>query len=431
MNAENNHKVEHLELYSDIFAFQAVENHIDLKRMIGDAANTLHVTVLHHNIEPDDEEKGRTFLMVKGKSTQGLDCILLKNGVFTISIPEFASETDVLLCYALLREAKKQCESMLIFQNDDKTIADLSEDAERETYFYRLDNMAKVIEQQDDHIGLSGINHQFHIFPEYIKQQQPHAKPQDRTYQAYRDFTSVEWDYEDYPSVDLAKITDPSGEEYTARFVSNRKCFVGVCQKVVLCGDEGVKITKAEDFLKATAGKAYIHRLDYAQFVLDPMPDEEWKLFMDRMPGDYITRPKTYILRWNPTISSFKLEHYRKACAYPDGFSMNWSIYEWEKAKKGDRFYMERLGDDGKGIVFRGQFTSDPYLSEDWAGTSKKRYYVDIDCFDASPADGHPCITIDELKSILPEINWDRGHSGQLLTESQAQKLDELWDKKA
>lgn len=411
MSTEIIHKVKHLELYSDAFAFQAMENHIDLKRMISDAANTLHVTVLHHNIEPDDEEKGRTILMVKGKSTQGLDCILLKNGVFTITISEFASKIDVLLCYELLKEAKKQCESMLIFQNDDKTIADLSEDAERETYFYRLDNMAKVIEQQDDHIGLSGINNQFHIFPDYIKQQQPHAKPEDWTYQAYKDFASVEWDYEDYPSVDLAKITDPSGEEFTARFVSNRKCFVGVCQKVVLCGDERVKITKAEDFFKATAGNTHIRRLDYAQFVLDSMPDEEWKLFMDRMPGDYITHPQTYILRWSPTISSFKLEHYRKACTYPEGFSMNWSIYEWEKAKKGDRFYMERLGDDGKGIVFRGQFTSDPYLSEDWAGTSKKRYYVDIDCFDATPADGQPRITIDELKSILPEINWDRGHS--------------------
>ena len=160
------------------------------------------------------------------------------------------------------------------------------------------------------------------------------------------------------------------------------------------------------------------------------MSDEDWKQLMDRVPGDYLTHPKTYILRWNPTISSFKLEHYRKACAYHDGFSMNWSIYEWEKAKKGDRFYMERLGDDGRGIVFRGQFTSDPYLGEDWAGTSKKRYYVDIDCFDASPADGQPHITVEELKSNLPEINWDKGHSGQLLTEGQAQKLEELWDSK-
>lgn len=206
MAAGNKRKFEQLELNADVFAFEAVENHIDLKRMIGNAASTLHATVLHHNIEPDDEEKGRTFLIVKGKSTLGLDCILLKNGVFTICIPEFASKTDVMLCYALLREAKKQCESMLIYQNDDKTIADLSDDAERETYFYRLANMAKVIEQQDDHIGISGINHQFHICPDYIKLQQPHAKPQVWTYQAYKDFASVEWDYEDYPSVDPAKI---------------------------------------------------------------------------------------------------------------------------------------------------------------------------------------------------------------------------------
>lgn len=89
--------------------------------------------------------------------------------MFTITISEFASKIDVLLCYELLKEAKKQCKSMLIYQNDDKTMADLSEDADRETYFYRLDNMAKVIEQQDDH-ALNGISHQFHIFPDYIKQ---------------------------------------------------------------------------------------------------------------------------------------------------------------------------------------------------------------------------------------------------------------------
>ena len=84
MAAEEKRKFEQLELNSDIFAFQAVENHIDLKRMIGNATSTLQAAVLHHNIEPDDEEKGRTLLMVKGKSTQGLDRILLKNGVFTI-----------------------------------------------------------------------------------------------------------------------------------------------------------------------------------------------------------------------------------------------------------------------------------------------------------------------------------------------------------
>lgn len=177
MTADNNRKFDQLELNSDVFAFQAVESHIDLKRMIGDAASTFHVPVLHHNIEPDDEEKGRTILMVKGKSTQGLDCILLKSGVFTLRIPEFASEEDVRLCYTLLRDAKTQCESLVIYQNDDNTIADLSDDAERETFFYRLDNMSKVIEQQDDHIGIEGVNHLFHICPTYVKQQQPNAKP--------------------------------------------------------------------------------------------------------------------------------------------------------------------------------------------------------------------------------------------------------------
>lgn len=51
---------------------------------------------------------------------------------------------------------------------------------------------------------------------------------------------------------------------------------------------------------------------------------------------------------------------------------MNWSVYEWEKAHKGDHYYMLRTGDDKAGIVFRGVFTSDPYPGEDWAGNGKK-----------------------------------------------------------
>ena len=48
-------------------------------------------------------------------------------------------------------------------------------------------------------------------------------------------------------------------------------------------------------------------------------------------------------------------------------FRLNWSINEWEEARRGDIFYMMRVGDDKAGIVFNGQFISDPYPGEDWA----------------------------------------------------------------
>lgn len=139
--------------------------------------------------------------------------------------------------------------------------------------------------------------------------------------------------------------------------------------------------------------------------------------------------PKTYLLRWNPGISSFKLHDYRRAITrYPDGFHFNWSVYEWENAHKGDRFYMLRTGDDKAGIVFRGVFTSEPYPGDDWAGKGRQRYYMDMDCNDCAPADALPPLSVEELEKALPGIDWRRGHSGQLLSKEDADVLERMWE---
>ena len=139
--------------------------------------------------------------------------------------------------------------------------------------------------------------------------------------------------------------------------------------------------------------------------------------------------PKTYLLRWNPTISSFRLEDYRDATTQcPNGFGFNWSVYEWEEAHQGDRFYMLRTGDEHAGLVFRGVFTSDPYPGDDWAGRGKQRYYMEMGCYDCVSPDQKPPVDIDALEKALPNIDWRRGHSGQLLSQEDVEKLDELWD---
>ena len=138
---------------------------------------------------------------------------------------------------------------------------------------------------------------------------------------------------------------------------------------------------------------------------------------------------KTYLLRWNPAISSFRQDDYRKASTeYSEGFGMNWSVYEWEEAHEGDRFFMLKTGDNKAGIVFRGIFTSEPYPGEDWAGKGKQRYYMDIDCFGCVPSDQTPSLDVEMLENAIPNIDWRRGHSGQLLSEVDAAKLDELWN---
>ena len=334
------------------------------------------------------------------------------------------------LAFTLMREAKKLRPELVIYDGDDKTFADLSEENEVDTYYYRLDNMANIIEKQDDHIGVNGLVHEFHIFPEYIKAQMPDASPQEWTYKAFEDFIDIQWNYGDYENFSRATVGSPNGEEFVARILGNNKGFACVCQKVILYNEKETKIVPIDDFFTATKNNKYIKRLDYAQFVIDKMPDDVWTDFYDSFDVEPLRSPKTYLLRWNPTISSFKLDDYRDVLSkYPGGFSgLNWSVYEWEKAHKGDHYYMLRTGDDKAGIVFRGVFTSDPYPGEDWAGNGKQRYYMDMDSYDCVPADVQSPICIEELEKVVPGIDWRRGHSGELLSSEDADRLNELWN---
>ena len=423
-------KAPEMTMYANVYCFDASDS-FDINKMIENAAKVLDAAIMCAEIDPDEEEIQRTTMYIKGGSTQGIETILLKTGLFTINLPYLASRTDVALAFTLMREAKKLRPELVIYDGDDKTFADLSEESEVDTYYYRLDNMANIIEKQDSHIGVNGLIHEFHIFPEYIKSQMPDASPQEWTYKAFDDFIDIQWNYEAYENFSRATVGSPDGEEFVARILGNNKGFACVCQKVILYNEKETKIVPIDDFFAATKDNKFIKRLDYAQFVIDKMPDKVWQNFYDSFDVEPIRSPKTYLLRWNPTISSFKLDDYRDVLSkYPGGFSgMNWSVYEWEKAHKGDHYYMLRTGDDKAGIVFRGVFTSDPYPGEDWAGNEKQRYYMDMDCYDCVPADEQSAITIETLEKSIPSIDWRRGHSGQLLSEEDADKLDKLWNK--
>lgn len=142
---------------------------------------------------------------------------------------------------------------------------------------------------------------------------------------------------------------------------------------------------------------------------------------------------RTFLLRWNPAISSFKLEYYRNALLkYGTSFCMDWSVWDYENAREGDEFYMLREGDGvNPGLLFRGYFVSDPYTGDDWRGSGRRVYYVDIDCFDCVDPDGPPMIPTETLDKLYPEINWHIGHSGEVLPDNVADALGQLWDETA
>lgn len=56
----------------------------------------------------------------------------------------------------------------------------------------------------------------------------------------------------------------------------------------------------------------------------------------------------------------------------------NWSVWEYEKAKEGDKFFMVKVGPGTNGIVMAGKFTSEPYKDEDWSGKKRTVYYMDM-----------------------------------------------------
>lgn len=134
----------------------------------------------------------------------------------------------------------------------------------------------------------------------------------------------------------------------------------------------------------------------------------------------------TFLIRWNPSKSSFNLDEYREVSKSEYGFTAEISLYDWEFAKKGDKFYTLRLGDDCAGIVFWGVFTSEPYTIDECAGGNYS-HYVDLLCFDSIDADEKPILDIEALEELIPEVNWRSGHNGILLSDYVSRKLDTLY----
>lgn len=154
-----------------------------------------------------------------------------------------------------------------------------------------------------------------------------------------------------------------------------------------------------------------------------------WKVTFEVLP--MLEERKAYLMRWNPAISSFTEKDYEECVenSVHGMFRMNWSIREWEEARRGDFFYMLRVGDDKAGIVFSGQFVSDSYPADDWAGSTKRRMYVDLVCMNSAEPGVKLSVTLDKLQKVIPAFEWEKGHSGILIPDDAVMKLDEMLKK--
>lgn len=139
----------------------------------------------------------------------------------------------------------------------------------------------------------------------------------------------------------------------------------------------------------------------------------------------------TFLLRWNPAISSFKNENLKYLIEHYPFAHVNWSVYDYQHTNIWDRFYMMRVGDDCPGIIMGGRFSSNPQKAEDWSGKGRPTFYCDLDIGYVADPSSMPYIPLSVLQREIPEFDWATGHSGVLLEKSVANKLDKLWQRLA
>lgn len=139
----------------------------------------------------------------------------------------------------------------------------------------------------------------------------------------------------------------------------------------------------------------------------------------------------TFLLRWNPAISSYTMKRLDEDIEeWADGYwpqDFDWSVYEWERAKEGDKFFMVRVGEGNTGIFAAGRFTSDPYEGEDWTGKGRKTYYMSMEFEAVFHPERTDIIPTEALKRELPNIDWQRGYSGEMVDSETADRLELMW----
>ena len=138
----------------------------------------------------------------------------------------------------------------------------------------------------------------------------------------------------------------------------------------------------------------------------------------------------TFILRWNPNISSYKMEGHKDVCERIENGPVfyNWSIREWQDLKAGDAFVLLQVGIDNDGIAMIGKFISNAYEGDSWRKDGTKIHYADIQIFYACDLSKRKSFTAKYFENKFPNIKWHEGHSGEKISEQDGKNLIERID---
>jgi hypothetical protein len=135
------------------------------------------------------------------------------------------------------------------------------------------------------------------------------------------------------------------------------------------------------------------------------------------------TQHSAFLLRWNPATSSYTMANLDSDMSeWAEGYwseDFDWSIHEWQGARRGDRFFMVRVGEGNTGIFAAGRFASAPFVDSD----SEVRY-VQLEFETVFHPERADIISTAQLERELPHLDWRGGNSGEMLTK---ESIDPSW----
>ena len=389
-------------------------------------ADDPEVKIRYH--QETGEERESYTIMTEKVSTQGINIKHMIGGNIIVELPWLASQMDVKLCYAYLNAIKKVHRGCRIVDEEDKGVK-LTEADAKEQWHLRCKNLDDII-NRGEKLVISGANRDFHLNPaRYIGRDEAKNKIEE----AFEDFINVQWTNLEAINIREEKRHITEEEELsTIRVVDNTDdVFIGVCQYVGMMKGNTCKMVNFEDFCHLMEEKDEFRLLDEAQALLDTMDNEQWNELFDSAEG--VVREnfrKTFVMRWNTDISNYKLSEFEDAMEdfFDEGFYYDWSIWDYQKAHIGDRFYMIRTGEGKNGVVMRGTIIGTPYPDEDWSGKGRKVFYIRMSLTNMIHPERTPLLlTTYELTEAIPDFNWKGGHSGEILSDAQADKLEKVW----
>lgn len=132
----------------------------------------------------------------------------------------------------------------------------------------------------------------------------------------------------------------------------------------------------------------------------------------------------TFLMTWDPASSAYTMADLNADMSilakghWPDDFE--WEITEWQRARKGDRFFMVLMGEHNSGIFAAGRFTTYPFVDVD-------NRYIGLEFETVIHPERCDIITTEELERELSHIDWRNTSSGHMLNKEDAVRMELMW----